>query len=167
MAIIVLVLMFTGIGAFTPERQEPSADEVRVREVMSSFLTAFNNLDWPAFRAVWSERPVIFFPSTDNGYSGERIDDPIRFNTVWQTLFDRIKTNATKGGATKPPYQNLQPRDLRIDFPSRDVAVVTFHLGAVGGNIGRRMFVLGRSGDIWKITHLHASNITMKPPGAD
>ena len=46
---------------------------------------------------------------------------------------------------------------------AKDVAVVTFHLGNVGGNIGRRFFVLARSGDSWKITHLHASNMTIKP----
>ena len=51
---------------------------------------------------------------------------------------------------------------MRVDFPAPTVAVVTFHLGPSSTNIlSRRMFVVAKTGDGWKITHLHASNLAL------
>jgi hypothetical protein len=72
---------------------------------------------------------------------------------------------AGRQGVTKAPFQDIQPKDMRIDFPSPSIAVVTFHLGPANTNvIGRRMFVLAKTEAGWKITHLHASTLSLSPP---
>jgi ketosteroid isomerase-like protein len=138
-----------------PQAQSSREDEVV--QVMTAFTTAFNNLDWDAFRRLWSDAPVMFQAS------GDRVD-PQGFEARWRQTFATIRQTAANRGVTQPPYQNVQPRDLRIDFPSDDVAVVTFHLGSAAQTRGRRMFVVARQPDkTWKITHLHASNVPPVP----
>jgi hypothetical protein len=46
-----------------------------------------------------------------------------------------VRDAAQRRGQTQPPFQNVEPRDLRIDFPGQDVAVVTFHLGSSGRGV--------------------------------
>jgi len=129
---------------------------------MDNFLTAFNNLDWPAFRQCWADDPVVFFPSPV-GPGGRRIDNLEAFESVWRRQFDQIREGAASRGVTKAPFQQLQPKDLRIDFPAPSVAVVTFHLGPGRNGLGRRMFVIAKTEAGWKITHLHASNLSIEP----
>jgi hypothetical protein len=73
----------------------------------------------------------------------------------WQAVFDFLRT-ARPG----PPYLDLRPLDLRMQFVGAGVAVVAFHLdlGQELG-IGRRTLVLGEEGKSWKVVHLHASNV--------
>jgi SnoaL-like domain len=137
--------------------------EAQVRRLMGDFLTAFNNLDWQAFRQCWAASPVVFFPSLVQP-TGKRTDDIAAFEDVWHRQFELIRKDAARRGVTEAPFQNIQPQDLRIDFPSPSIAVVTFHLGPTNGILGRRMFVLARADAGWKITHLHASNLSLSPP---
>ena len=105
-----------------------------------------------------------FFPSVAANPTGKRIDDASSFEATWRHRFDLIRGGAEKRGVTAPPFQNLQPKDLRIDFPAPTVAVVTFHLGPSPNNsLARRMFVVSKTADGWKITHLHASNLSLEP----
>ena len=112
-----MLLLVLSVGLCVPAQAQSNAEN-EVRQVMSSFLTSFNNLDWESFRRLWADRPVMFHPFTTAGYAGERIDDPKRFEEVWRMVFDGIRANATKGGVTQPPYQNLKPQDLRVVFPT-------------------------------------------------
>jgi hypothetical protein len=141
---------------------QPSS-ETEVRRVLADFLTAFNNLDWPAFRQCWADQPVVFYPSTVPNPSGKRTENSADFEAAWRRQFDLARNTAAKRGVTKAPFQNIEPRDVRVDFPAPTVAVVTFHLGRGEDSIGRRMFVITRTGSGWKITHLHASNLSLLP----
>lgn len=129
---------------------------------MSNFLAAFNNLDWPAFRQCWVASPVVFFPSLVEP-TGKRTEGADAFEKVWHRQFDQIRQSAAKRGVTRAPFQQLQPKDLRIDFPAPSVAVVTFHLehGQIG--LGRRTLVVSKTEGGWKVTHLHASNLSLTP----
>jgi ketosteroid isomerase-like protein len=60
-------------------------------------------------------------------------------------------------GASGPPYLNLQPRDLSIQEIG-ELALVSFHLDLPGA-LRRRTLVLRRRDGVWKILHLHASNM--------
>lgn len=140
-----------------------SPQEAEVRGLMSSFLTAFNNLDWPAFRKCWVENPVLFHPSVAQNPTGKRIDDVAGFESSWHRQFEIMRQGASKRGTTSAPFANIQPKDLRIDFVAPTVAVVTFHLESSATSIGRRMFVVVRTADGWKISHLHASNLALTP----
>ena len=137
--------------------------ETEVRRVLNDFLTAFNNLDWPAFRQCWVDDPVVFYPSTVPNPSGKRTENSAEFEAAWRRQFDLAHETAAKRGVTKAPFQNIQPQDVRVDFPVPTVAVVTFHLGRSETSVGRRMFVIAKTGSGWKITHLHASNLSLVP----
>ena len=152
-AVLIVLVIF-----FSHSAQAQSGRDDEVRAVMTAFVTAFNNLDWEPFRKLWIDAPVMFLQT------GERVD-PGGFEERWRATFATIRDAAGKRGVTQPPYQNVQPRELRIDFPSDDVAVVTFHLGAAQQTLGRRMFVVARQPDkTWKLTHLHASNVPPPVP---
>jgi len=51
----------------------------------------------------------------------------------------------------------LEPRDLEVQMFA-DAALVTFHLEN-GRSLSRRTFVLSKESGLWKIVHLHASNV--------
>jgi ketosteroid isomerase-like protein len=140
-----------------------TSSETEVRRVLTDFLTAFNNLDWPAFRQCWADEPVVFYPSTVPNPSGKRTENSADFEAAWRRQFDLQRDIAAKRGVTKAPFQNIQPQDVRVDFPAPTVAVVTFHLGRSETSVGRRMFVMAKTGSGWKITHLHASNLSLLP----
>jgi ketosteroid isomerase-like protein len=137
--------------------------EAQVRRLMADFLTALNNLDWQAFRQCWVASPVVFFPALVQP-TGRQTEDAVEFEDVWHRQFELMRNNAARRGVTKAPFQDSQPKDLRIDFPSPSVAVVTFHLVHNKNVLGRRMFVLAKTEAGWKITHLHASNLSLSPP---
>jgi ketosteroid isomerase-like protein len=124
-----------------------------IEEAWSTFLTAFDNLDWQAFRNCFSSTPTIFHPAAPNI---RRIDSPDQFEKAWLGVFERIKKSS---GHTSPPYTSLDPLDLRVEKLSEDVALVTFHL-IDGSTVNRRTLVFKREPNGWKIVHIHASNIT-------
>ena len=139
---------------------QPSS-EAEVRGLLSDFLTAFNNLDWQPFRKCWTDKPVVFYPSLVPNATGRRTDELAGFESAWRRQFDVIREAAVKRGQTQAPFQNIEPKDVRIDFPSDTVAVVTFHLGPNNNVLGRRMLVVVKTAAGWKISHLHASNLPL------
>jgi|ERR1700722_3318349 hypothetical protein len=154
------LICFLWAAAFLAAQQ---AQETEVRSLMADFLKAFNNLDWPAFRKCWVDNPVVFYPSVAPNPTGKRIDDPPGFDTAWRRQFDLMRESATSRGVTEPPFLNIEPKDIRVDFPAPTIAVVTFHLGPTNGALGRRMFVIAKTSGGWRITHLHASNLSLTP----
>jgi hypothetical protein len=125
-----------------------------VEQALSTFLTAFDNLDWPAFRACFNDRPTMFHPSAPNI---RRVDTREEFDAAWHLVFERIRKNS---GRTSSPYVKLSPVDLRIDPVAENVSLVTFHL-IDGGTLSRRTLVFRRYEDGWKIVHIHASNLPL------
>jgi len=140
-----------------------STSEAEVQHLMADFVTAFNNLDWPAFRELWIEDPVVFHPILDYNPTGKRVEGAVEFEKSWQAVFDAGRKFAASRGVTKAPFINTQPQDLRIDILAATVAVVTFHLPGPGA-MGRRMFVAVKTDKGWKFSHLHASTISLTPP---
>ena len=159
--LLVMILLFGSVGTESVAAQEeaipemsPAAKQVAgsIEEALATFVTAFDDLDWPVFRACFSARPTIFHPAAPNI---KRIDTPEQFENAWSGVFARIKENS---GRTSPPYMHLVPQDLRIEKLSDDVALVTFHL-IDGRIVSRRTLVMKRQSAGWKIVHVHASNI--------
>jgi len=147
-------IMIPGIGR-SQNGQASIQDESAgsIKQALSVFLRAFDNLDWPAFRACFAEDVTMFHPAAPNI---KRIDSPEAFEKAWLGVFARIKTQS---GRSSPPYMDLQPQDLRIQMMSPEIALVTFHL-IDGDTTSRRSLLLKKQSDGWKIVHLHASNIT-------
>ncbi len=126
-----------------------------VEQAMSRFLTAFDNLDWPAFRDCFSESPTVFFPFPQ---AAQRAEGEA-FDKTWRSFFDSARKQAAGRGKTAPPFMEIKPKDMRIDRVTDEVAVVTFHLGTEP-RLNRRTFVLQKFPNGWKIVHLHASYLT-------
>jgi len=142
--------------------QAQPTPEAEVRQLMGNFLASFNNLDWPAFRQCSVDNPVVFFPLPVEA-TGKRTENAAAFEEDWHRQFDLIRESAANRGIMKPPFQQIEPKDLRIDLLAPSVAVVTFYLGPGRNGVGRRMFVVTKTDAGWKITHLHASNLALRP----
>jgi ketosteroid isomerase-like protein len=153
--LVVGFLVLTAIveSAVAQEKTLASPKTASIEEALSAFLTAFANLDWPAFRVCFSGTATIFHPAAPNI---RRIDSADQFEKAWLGVFERIKKSSSR---VSPPYMNLNPIDLRVEKLSEDVALVTFHLDD-GRTVDRRTVVFKREADGWKIVHIHASNIS-------
>jgi ketosteroid isomerase-like protein len=151
-----LALAMANGGSVIAQEQKPklaAPAQVPIEKALSEFLTAFDNLDWQAFRTCFSSTATVFHPAAPNI---RRIDSPDQFERAWLGVFERIKKAS---GRTSPPYMSLSPVDLRVEKLSDDVTLVTFHL-IDGSTVSRRTLIFQRHPDGWKIIHLHASNIT-------
>jgi ketosteroid isomerase-like protein len=135
------------------EQTSANPKTASVEEALSAFLTAFDNLDWQAFRICFSNTATTFHPAAPNI---KLIDSPDQFEKAWLGVFERIKKSS---GRASPPYINLNPLDLRVERLSEDVALVTFRLDD-GSTVNRRTLVFKREPNGWKIVYIHAYNIT-------
>jgi ketosteroid isomerase-like protein len=129
----------------------PEADSVAVAAALHQFLVAFDNLDWPAFRAAFSDSATVFHPAPE---MAERVTGPRGIDSTFRAVFADIRAHA-RGG---PPYQRLEAVDLRIQPLAIGTVLVTFELRNAE-RLGRRTFVFRKEGSTWRIFHLHASNI--------
>jgi hypothetical protein len=129
--------------------QEPEAD---VRRLMAAFITALQNLDFPALRECWVDNPVMYGPT-----AATRVDGSA-FDSNWQMQLQQLRQAAAGRGVTTAPYMKVEPQDMRVDFPSSTVAVVTFHL-TDNNRLRRRMFVAAKTASGWKLTYLDISNL--------
>ena len=135
----------------------PGVADREVEQALGVFLTAFDNLDWVAFRECFAPDASMFHPAAPNL---KRIDSPQEFEQAWLGVFARIKKTS---GRNVPPYMNLHPQDVKIQLLSQDIALVTFHL--VDGNmLNRRTIVFRRDAGRLKIIHIHASNLVLPVP---
>jgi len=158
-----MVCLFSAVGH--PKRTPPSISPSpaaenandEVRRTLTAFLTAFDNLDWEAFRNCFADDATVYFPSQ----RANRATGRAEIETTFRQVFERIR--ATKSA---PPYLNLEPADLNIQV-FRDTAVATFHLYDLPNMIGRRTVVLEKRAGEWKIVHLHASNIEQSQRQSD
>ena len=121
--------------------------EVAVR----GFLVAFENLEWDAFASYFAEDATAFFPAPE---APARFDGKAAIERQFRRVFDAIRKDST---ATGPPFHKLEPVNLRIERPERDVAIATFML-VNEQRIARRTLILRRNAEGWRIIHLHASN---------
>lgn len=131
--------------------REWAVDSVAVRAALTRFLVAFENLDWEAFRTSFDDRATVFFPTPE---PSERFEGRAAYETRFRQVFDQVRRAASGG----PPFQHLNPEDLRIEELGPGAALVTFHLRNTE-RLARRTIVFRRTHGVWHIVHLHASNV--------
>jgi ketosteroid isomerase-like protein len=142
---ILCVLIFPPLLAQTKSTRE----QEKVREALANFVVAFDNLNWETFRLAFSDDATVFYPRA----FPERANGRAEFEKTFKVVFDQIR-----GNKEKPPYMDLQPKDMRIQMFG-NVAIATFHLDDRAGFVNRRTIVLNKTDDGWKIVHLHASEV--------
>jgi ketosteroid isomerase-like protein len=144
--LIPLLLVLT--AASSPAETE--SVEAEVRATLARFITAFDNLDWEAFRSAFDDDATVFYP---RGVP-ERANGRAEFERTFRIVFEQIRQ-----GKTAAPFMDIQPRDLKLQIFG-EIAIATFHLDDRPGLINRRTIVLHRAGRGWKIVHLHASEVS-------
>jgi hypothetical protein len=100
-AAIVFLAALLGCRTSTPLTSSAPS----VEEAVQHFLTAFNNLDWPAFRACFAPDATVFNPDIPEATTTHRLDGCEAIERNFQSVF-----NATKLESSGPPYMHLGTR---------------------------------------------------------
>ena len=133
-----------------PQAKAKDDKEAEVRAALAKFVQVFDNLDWEAFRICFADNATVFHPRQ----FARRAEGRAGVEETFKQVFARIK-----GDKTSPPYMDLRPKDLQIQFAGNEVAIATFHLDDHAGFLNRRTIVLQKIGGTWKIIHIHASEV--------
>jgi ketosteroid isomerase-like protein len=134
-----------------------SADDVtsdrEVARALSTFLTAFENLVWPAFRESFADDATAFFPTPEP-------PEIVVGRAAVEAQFEKVFASIRRSAAGGPPYHRLQPVGQRITMLGPTLALATFELRNTE-RIARRTLVFKQVDGRWLIVHLHASNVTL------
>jgi ketosteroid isomerase-like protein len=145
---LLVLLLLSGCTVVGQDRN-PEAD---VRQTLSQFIQAFDNLDRARFADFFANDATMFQPRK----FPKRAENKAEIETEFRQVFEIIR-----GNQSKPPYMDLQPLDLRIQILTADVAIATFHLDDRAGVLNRRTLVLQRFKSGWQIVHIHASEVAL------
>ena len=143
-----LLLLVHGLRAQTPTSH---AEQPAVRAFLAEFISAFDNLEWDKFRNSFTDDATVFYPRG----AANRADGRAQYEAHFRLVFEQIRAGRTSG-----PYMDLQPRDLRVEIIG-NAAIVTFQLDDRPGFVNRRTLVLRKAEGVWKIAHLHASEVAV------
>lgn len=122
-------------------------DSIAVAKATKTFVTAFNTLDWPTFKAYFMQDATIFYPTW---YQSNRVTEQIDIEVAWTNIFPEFED------PNNQRILKIDPKDLHIQLYGQ-TAIVTFHLGKEVNNLSRRTLVMIKEKKRWKIAHLHAS----------
>jgi ketosteroid isomerase-like protein len=145
---VAVALSVLGVARAQPNPQKD------VERVIRDFLVAFSNRDFAVFVPYFSEDATVFFPPSTAAPLG-RVQGRSEIARTFKTIFDAYPPRT---GRQPTP---IAPQDLLIQELDGH-AVVTFQLGSETAR-QRRTFVLKRTGDEWKIVHLHGSASANQP----
>jgi ketosteroid isomerase-like protein len=144
-----LVLLVLAVCVAFAEASNP---EMEVRQALAQFVQAFDNLDRDRFAGFFSDDATMFQPRR----FVSRAESRREIESQFRQIFPGIRRDQTK-----PPYMDIQPRDLRVQMVGMDVAVVTFHLHDRPNVLNRRTIVWQRTKSGWKIIHNHTSEVAI------
>lgn len=130
--------------------QAQDKDSIAVIKSANTFVTAFNNFDWTAFRESFTDDATIFYPFWNQA---RRIQGRQEIETAWLTIFPEF------GDSNNTRKLQISPKDIHIQLYGR-TAIVTFHLGDGVKTLSRRTLIMVKEKRSWKITHLHASSVS-------
>jgi hypothetical protein len=145
-AVLVICFLFPS-GPANSQANRANSD---LTSSLAKFVTAFDNLDWDAFRLSFDDNATVFYPRA----FPERAQGRSEYEPAFKIVFEQIR-----GNKASAPYMNIQPRGLLIQSIG-DIAIVPFHLDDRPGFINRRTLVWQKTVAGWKIIHLHASEVS-------
>ena len=82
---IVLTVLFLLTGLSLKAKE---GDSVSVMNAVTTFVTGFNNFDWPTFRASFTDDATIFHPTWSQA---RRLEGRVEIEGVWLTIFPEFK----------------------------------------------------------------------------
>ena len=125
-----------------------------VEAAVTEFVQAFTTLDEARFDRAWTEDATLFFPMPVPGQGGGRFTGKEQVLSVFHRFFASVR--ARRPG---PDYLKIEPEDLHIQNYG-DAAIVTFQLTGDQG-VARRTLVMRQEKGVWRVAHMHASNMSM------
>jgi ketosteroid isomerase-like protein len=151
---IASAILFLLISPALQPQIRPTAAQSEVRDVLATFVQAFDDLDWEVFRSAFSDDATVFYPRA----FPERANGRAEFEKTFRIVFDQIRD-----GKTQAPFTDIQPKDLKVQIFG-NVAIASFLLDDRAGFLNRRTIVLNKTKASWKIVHLHASEVACTKP---
>ncbi|MGC3947446.1 MAG: nuclear transport factor 2 family protein [Chryseolinea sp.] len=124
-------------------------DSVAVASSVKAFVKAFNNFDWPTFRAAFDKDATMFHPTWDHA---RRVRGTQQVEEAWLDIFPEFSDPNNK------EKLSIDPKNINIQIYG-STAVVTFHLGDGVESLSRRTVVMVNKDGAWKIVHIHASRV--------
>jgi ketosteroid isomerase-like protein len=123
------------------------------RVTLATFIDAIETADLERLLSTFHDSATVFLRARAPGELPVRVSGISDLRAVFTALFARRQEPVT-----------ITPRDAAVDVWG-EVAVVTTHLGGRStDSIGRRTFVLHKTGDRWLIVHYHASDVPLNSP---
>jgi ketosteroid isomerase-like protein len=144
----IILLSFFSCATILLEAQ--SKDSLEILNKTQTFITAFAQFDWNTFRSCFSDDATIFFPAWEEGT--RRIGRK-EFEKTWTDIFPEFIDSSKKFDL------KIDPENIFIQMYDHS-SIVTFHLGEKSKYLSRRTLVFIKENNVWKIAHLHASNVT-------
>lgn len=120
------------------------------RVAFDHFITAFNELDWEAFRSSFADEVSVFNPDIPEVASLHRLDGRADVEKTFRSVF-----GSGQGAAAGP---HIVPENVRLE-QFGETALVSFEFSRPSGSFGRRTVVLHQEKGRWLIVHIHASNV--------
>jgi ketosteroid isomerase-like protein len=155
-ALVALVVVLC-VGLWPLESGAQPADPAEeVEAVLTDFLRVFENGEIDAMEAAFADA-TVFPRAIMGGESAGRIQVAAFRRARGIDPQMREVVALWRASRSDPPYVRLEPRDLAIELFG-DAALATFHLEN-GPSLSRRTFVLAQRDGVWRIVHLHASNV--------
>jgi ketosteroid isomerase-like protein len=146
-------------SAFAQPAAAPARAAGSVEAAVSEFVQAFTTLNEARFDAAWTEDATLFFPMPVPKSGGGRFTGKDNVLEVFHLFFASVRK-----GKTGPDYLNIKPEDVHVQNHG-ETAIVTFHLTGEQG-IARRTLVMRRQKGLWRVAHMHASNMSLPPAAA-
>jgi hypothetical protein len=132
-----------------------------------AFVNALDALDLSEVMATFAEDGSLFFPHPNATWLAVGKDE-IHARVV--AAFEQGKAQVRAAGISGPPYLGIIEGYLesrRLTFLGDGFALVTWTLDRPG-NFGRRSAVLRLDPDrMWRVVHLHSSNLLAAPNKED
>jgi len=115
-------------------------------ETFHQFLNAVMSQKHDNIMQFFGDDAQMFSPL---GTFASRLDGKGAIGKQFQSILDTVKTQFAGG-------LKIEPKDLSMRELADNVVLITFHL-QLPGPLHRRTFVMTKSGNAWRIAHIHAS----------
>lgn len=126
------------------------------QSAVDRFITAFNALDWDAFRSCLADSVSLFNPDIPEAVSLHRLDGRADVERSFRAVFGPAASGPPRRGP------DIHPEHLSLQQFS-DAAIVTFEFRRSAHSFGRRSIFLAKENGSWVIVHIHASNVSSTP----
>src|ERR1700745_2731711 len=89
--VVILVLLLVLPVVFAQAGSQST--EFEVRNTLTQFIHAFDNLDWKVFRSTFDDKATVFYPRA----FPERANGRAEFEKTFKIVFEQIRNGRTAG----------------------------------------------------------------------